>query len=59
MIIVTRLLSSSSTQAEQSAEEQLKQLSTSPPVSVLEQVPWALGVIYEAVKLLGYETLPQ
>lgn len=56
MITVTQLLSSSSTQAEQSAEEQLKQLSTSPPVSVLEQVPWALGVIYEAVKLLGYET---
>lgn len=38
---------------EQSAEEQLKQLATSPPVSALEQVPWVLGVVYESVKLLG------
>ena len=39
---------------EQSAEEQLKQLAASPPVSALEQVPWVLGVVYESVKLLGY-----
>ena len=46
---------SSPTHIEQSAEEQLKQLATSPPVSALEQVPWVLGVVYESVKLLGYD----
>ena len=51
---ITCLSLTSSSHVEQSAEDQLKQLATSPPVSVLEQVPWVLGVVYEAVKLLGY-----
>ena len=50
----TLWFTTSPTHVEQSAEEQLKQLAASPPVSALEQVPWVLGVVYESVKLLGY-----
>ena len=35
-----------------SAEEQLKQMATSPPPMALDQVPWVLGVVYDSLKLL-------
>jgi len=50
--VITWWLSTSLTHVEQSEEEQLKQLATSPPFSALEQVLWVLGVVYDSVKLL-------